>query len=260
MKKAVFFDLDDTLLDDKRSIQTAFDVTCQALAEKHGKDAKEIEAHVREAARAQYATYDFYPITVSIGINPFEGLWGNFGDVHFSGFRSMGKQIADYQLKAWQNGLQAAGISTEEAEWAREEFRSVRRRSPFVYEETFAVLDELKEKGIRLLLLTNGAPSLQLEKLTMTPELVPYFDHILISGNFGFGKPEKAIFDHALRLMNVDAEDVLMVGDNQGTDILGAARTGIESVWIDHGENKPPVEGANPVHTISRLQDVLTLV
>ncbi|OLN22063.1 HAD family hydrolase [Domibacillus antri] len=259
MKKAIFFDLDDTLLDDKKSIQTAFDVTCGELAEKYEKDASDIEHHVRIAARAQYETYDFYPVTISIGINPFEGLWGNFGDVHNSQFRNMGEHIADYQLKTWQNGLSAAGIPALEAEWARERFRTVRRESPFVYEETFEVLNELRAKGFRLLLLTNGAPSLQLEKLTMTPDLVPYFEHILISGNFGFGKPEQAIFDHALKLMDVNAEDALMVGDNQGTDILGATRTGIESVWIDHGEGKV-IEGANPVHTVSRLKEILHLV
>ncbi|WP_309091286.1 HAD family hydrolase [Domibacillus sp.] len=260
MKKAVFFDLDDTLLDDRKSIQTAFDVTCGELAEKYEKDAAEIEKHVRTAAHAQYQTYDFYPVTLSIGINPFEGLWGNFGDVHHNGFRSMGDQIADYQLKAWENGLKQAGIPASEAEWARDRFRNVRRKSAFVYEETFDVLNTLRDKGIRLLLLTNGAPSLQLEKLTMTPELVPYFEHVLISGHFGFGKPEKAIFDHALRLMDLEPGDVLMVGDNQGTDILGATRAGIESAWINHGGEGKIVEGANPVHTLSRLKDILSLI
>lgn len=259
MKKAVFFDLDDTLLDDKKSIQTAFDITCSELAEKYGKKASDIEKHVRAAARSQYETYDFYPITLSIGINPFEGLWGNFGDVHHNGFRSMGDQIADYQVKTWENGLTEAGIPASEAEWARERFRNVRRKSAFVYEETYHVLNTLRDKGIRLLLLTNGAPSLQLEKLTMTPELVPYFEHVLISGHFGFGKPEKAIFDHALRLMELEPSDVLMVGDNQGTDILGATRAGIESAWINHGEGKV-VEGANPVHTLNRLKDILSLI
>lgn len=259
MKKAVFFDLDDTLLDDKKSIQTAFDVTCGELAEKYEKKASDIEKHVRDAARAQYETYDFYPITLSIGINPFEGLWGNFGDVHHNGFRSMGDQIADYQAKTWENGLAKAGIPASEAEWARERFRNVRRKSAFVYEETYDVLNTLRDKGIRLLLLTNGAPSLQLEKLTMTPELVPYFEHVLISGHFGFGKPEKAIFDHALRLMMLEPSDVLMVGDNQGTDILGATRAGIESAWINHGEGKV-VEGANPIHTLNRLKDILSLI
>ncbi|OZI11348.1 HAD family hydrolase [Bacillaceae bacterium SAS-127] len=258
MKKAIFFDLDDTLLNDRKSIQTAFDVTCQELAEKYGIEAKTIEEHVRAAAREQYETYSFFPITVQIGINPFEGLWGDFGDVHHYQFRRMGEQISDYQLKSWENGLKKVGIETAAA-WAKERFREVRRESPFVYEETFQVLDELKEKGYRLLLLTNGAPSLQLEKLTMTPELVPYFEHIVISGNVGFGKPDPVIFEHALRLMELSPREALMVGDNLSTDILGATRVEMDSVWIDHRDGKQ-VDGANPTYTVNRLQELLNII
>ncbi|WP_203364453.1 HAD-IA family hydrolase [Bacillus sp. REN10] len=258
MKKAVFFDLDDTLLNDRKSIQTAFDITCQELAEQYGIDAITIEEHVRAAAREQYETYSFFPITVQIGINPFEGLWGNFGDVHHHQFRQMGEQISDYQLKSWENGLKKLGIETAAA-WAKERFREVRRQSPFVYEETFQVLDTLKDKGYRLLLLTNGAPSLQLEKLTMTPELVPYFEHIVISGNVGFGKPDPVIFEHALRLMDLSPQDVVMVGDNLSTDILGATRMKMDSVWIDHKDGKH-VEEAKPTYTVNKLQELLGII
>ncbi|KIL78097.1 HAD family hydrolase [Bacillus badius] len=254
MKKAVFFDLDDTLLNDRKSIQTAFDVTCGDLEQKYGIGQAEIEASVREAAREQYQQYSFYPVTLHLGINPFEGLWGDFGDVHHWQLRQMGKDISDYQLKTWEKGLAAVGIQGA-ADWAKERFREVRRRSPFLYEDTIAVLDQLKENGCRLLLLTNGAPSLQLEKLTMTPELVPYFEHIVISGNFGFGKPDPSIFAHALKLMDVRAEEAIMIGDNLGTDILGATRLGMESILIDHGDGRK-VDGATPTYVVRTLSEV----
>ncbi|MFK2826279.1 HAD-IA family hydrolase [Bacillus sp. B190/17] len=252
MKKAVFFDLDDTLLNDRKSIQTAFDVTCGDLEQKYGVDKDTIEESVRHAAREQYQQYSFYPVTLHLGINPFEGLWGNFGDVHHTLLREMGKDIADYQYKSWEKGLKAVGIEGA-ADWAKERFREVRRYSPFLYDETLTVLDQLKEKGFRLLLLTNGAPSLQLEKLQMTPELVPYFEHILISGNFGFGKPDPSIFTHALKLMDLSPEEAIMVGDNLGTDILGATRVGMDSIFIDHGDGRQ-VEGAKPTYTVQALR------
>ncbi|KMY52777.1 HAD family hydrolase [Bacillus sp. FJAT-27231] len=254
MKKAVFFDLDDTLLNDRKSIQTAFDVTCGDLEQKYGVNKDTIESSVREAAREQYQTYSFYPVTLHLGINPFEGLWGDFGDVHHWQLRQMGKDINDYQLNTWRKGLESVGIQGAE-EWARERFREVRRYSPFLYDDTIEVLDKLKENDFRLLLLTNGAPSLQLEKLTMTPELVPYFEHIVISGNFGFGKPDPSIFAHALKLMDVSPEDAIMIGDNLGTDILGATRVGMDSILIDHGDDRK-VEGAKPTYTVRTLSEV----
>lgn len=257
-KKAIFFDLDDTLVNDRKSIQTAFDVTCGDLEQKYGISSQVIEAAVREAAREQYQHYSFYPVTLQLGINPFEGLWGDFGDVHHWQLRQMGKDISDYQLQTWTNGLKAAGIN-EGAAWAKERFREVRRSSPFLYEETYSVLEQLKAAGLRLLLLTNGAPSLQLEKLRMLPELPPYFEHILISGNFGFGKPDSAIFHHALKLMDTAPEEAVMVGDNLSTDILGATRVGMDSILIDHGDGRI-VEGAKPTHTVSSLQETLDVI
>ncbi|MCG2953054.1 HAD-IA family hydrolase, partial [Escherichia coli] len=75
-------------------------------------------------------------------------------------------------------------------------------------------------------LLTNGSPQLQNIKLEITPEIVPYFDEIVISGAFGRGKPDPSIFDHALSLLNLSKDEVIMVGDNLMTDILGASRAG----------------------------------
>ena len=92
--------------------------------------------------------------------------------------------VPTYRKEAWTRGLKALGIEDEAfgAELA-ERFPAERRKKPFIYDDTFAVLDELKGK-YKLLLLTNGSPDLQNTKLTITPELVPYFDEIVISGAF----------------------------------------------------------------------------
>ena len=88
----------------------------------------------------------------------------------------------------------------------RQYFPNMRKESPFIYEETFEVLDQLKGK-YTLLLMTNGSPSLQNTKLEISPEIAPYFDHILISGAFGRGKPDPSIFEHALDLVGLTADE-----------------------------------------------------
>ena len=80
MIKAIFFDLDDTLLWDKRSVAEAFKATCQLAEERYGVDPVRLEEEVRKAARELYSSYETYPFTQMIGINPFEGLWGEFKD------------------------------------------------------------------------------------------------------------------------------------------------------------------------------------
>ena len=237
MIKAILFDLDDTLLWDQKSVKEAFSATCLVAAEKYNIDSEELENAVRKEARLLYSSYETYPFTQMIGINPFEGLWGNFLDDE-ENFRKMSEIVPRYRKESWSKGLLSIGIDDDEfATTLAERFPEERRKKPFVYDDSFAVLDRLKGK-YKLLLLTNGSPDLQNTKLDITPELVPYFDQIVISGAFGRGKPDPSIFEHALSLLEIDKEKALMVGDNLMTDILGATRAGIKSVWINRHDKE----------------------
>lgn len=256
--KALFFDLDDTLLWDNKSVKTAFQKTCAHASTKVNVDAASLELAVREEASALYDTYETRPFTQMIGINPFEGLWGTFDDPT-EDFQKMKAIIPEYQKQAWTNGLKKLGIEDQALglELATY-FPNMRKESPFIYEETFEVLDQLKGK-YTLLLMTNGSPSLQNTKLEISPEIAPYFDHIVISGAFGKGKPDPSIFQHALDLVGLTADDVLMVGDNLMTDILGASKVGMKSVWINR-ENKAASDEVKPTYTIENLRELLAIV
>ncbi|MET3504167.1 HAD family hydrolase [Halalkalibacter oceani] len=258
MIKAIFFDLDDTLLWDQKSVQSAFDATCQVAAEKYDIDPKALEKAVREEARKLYASYETYSFTQMIGINPFEGLWGNFLDED-ENFKKMKEVVPGYRKDAWTNGLKALGIEDEAFGYElAERFPQERRKHPYVYEESFQVLDKLK-KDYRLLLLTNGSPDLQQTKLAITPELVPYFDHIVISGAFGKGKPDPSIFTHALEKMGIEKDEAMMVGDNLMTDILGASRAGMKSVWINR-HDKPKSDDVIPDYEIKHLEELYPIL
>lgn len=52
------------------------------------------------------------------------------------------------------------------------------------------------------------------------------------------GKPNKYIFEMALKTMNIDKNKVLMVGDRIATDILGASNAGLKSALVKTGEYK----------------------
>lgn len=253
----VFFDLDDTLLWDEESVRQAFRRTCEIAKETYKLDPEKLEEAVRKSARALYESYETYPFTQMIGINPFEGLWGTFRDKG-EDFKKLSEIAPTYQKQAWTNGLLELGIDDADfgAELAKT-FPRERKKVPFLYDESLQVLDKLKGK-YKLLLLTNGSPELQNIKLEITPELRPYFDEIVISGDFGKGKPDPSIFEHALGLLNVKPEEVLMVGDNINTDILGASRTGIRSAWINHKGME--AQKVKPTYEIKNLHEVLDIL
>jgi len=258
-KKAILFDLDDTLLWDERSVQEAFDATCQEASVAAGVDPKALEQAVRREARALYEGYETFPFTQMIGINPFEGLWGDFREGEAPEFRALERLAPKYRSDAWTRGLSAVGVN-DPALGAKlgERFPAIRRSLAYVYEETYEVLDALRGNA-KLLLLTNGSPDLQKEKLSGVPKLAPYFDHIVISGDFGRGKPDPSIFRHAIQLLGIDPEEGIMIGDKLTTDILGSSRIGMDNVWINHhgadvGANVPPK------HTVTRLKEILELI
>jgi ribonucleotide monophosphatase NagD (HAD superfamily) len=86
----------------------------------------------------------------------------------------------------------------------------------------------------------------------------PYFDQIVISGDFGKGKPDPSIFEHALSLMGLNKEEVLMVGDNLMTDILGANRAGIKSIWVNrHNKERNEVI---PTFEITHLSELFEII
>lgn len=257
MIKAVIFDLDDTLLWDKRSVKEAFRATCALAAERCGADPDDLEEAVRRSARELYEGYDTYGFTQMIGINPFEGLWGRFQD-EGEDFRQLRELVPGYRKDAWTNGLASIGKADPElgAELA-EVFPEERKNHPFVYDDSFKVLDRLKGT-YRLLLLTNGSPELQQTKLDLTPELVPYFDEIVVSGAFGRGKPDPAIFEHALKRMDISRHEAVMVGDNLNTDILGANQAGITSVWVNR--HAAAADRIRPDHEIQSLTQLPALL
>ncbi|AWB44870.1 haloacid dehalogenase [Paenibacillus sp. CAA11] len=257
--QAVCFDLDDTLLWDERSVREAFEAVCRTAAAEKGLNAEALEQSVRKSARSLYESYETYPFTQMIGINPFEGLWATFNGGEQPEFRQLEQLAPVYRQEAWRLGLLDQGVDDLAlAKRLAEQFGAERRARPHVYEETFQLLEELQGR-VKLLLLTNGCPALQQEKLDGVPKLAPYFNEVIVSGTFGKGKPDPSIFHHALSLLGCKPEETLMVGDKLTTDIKGALGAGITAVWINR-DGKDRSDEIVPNYEIHSLMDLLPLM
>ncbi|KIL39515.1 haloacid dehalogenase [Gordoniibacillus kamchatkensis] len=257
--QAVLFDLDDTLLWDERSVKEAFEATCRVAEQRSGIDPAQLEAAVREEARSLYESFETFPFTKMIGINPFEALWAHFTGGEHPMFRKLQELAPGYRTEAWTRGLRRLGVDDPAlGRELGERFPQERRARPLVYDATFRVLEQLRGK-YKLLLLTNGAPDLQQEKLAGVPELAGYFDHIVISGSFGEGKPATSIFRHALELLGIEPEHGIMVGDKLTTDILGSNTVGMANIWIDH-HGAQGSDQIVPKHRVTKLEDILPVI
>ena len=122
-----------------------------------------------------------------------------------------------------------------------------------------ALLDALHDAGVRMGLITNGFTALQLARLERTG-LREHFDPLVISEQLGVAKPDVRIFEHALeRMGQPPREQVLMVGDNPHSDILGGLNAGLHTCWFNpHGHEAP--EGIAPHHQVSSLHELQALL
>lgn len=125
------------------------------------------------------------------------------------------------------------------------------------YPDTVPVLLQLREKGCKLGIITNGIAVKQWEKLIRLG-LNHFFHAVVISESYGVSKPSRELYEIALREMGVDAKDAVMVGDKIDVDIAGAKDAGFRTVWISH--KKPLAGDVKPdamVESIAQLPRVI---
>lgn len=63
--------------------------------------------------------------------------------------------------------------------------------------------------------------------------LAEYFHFSLAAGEVKSWKPDRQIFEHALRIAGVKAEETFYVGDNYFADVVGARNAGLKPILID---------------------------
>ncbi|MEI7766097.1 MAG: HAD family hydrolase [Phycisphaerae bacterium] len=97
--------------------------------------------------------------------------------------------------------------------------------------DTVTVLNTLRQRGLKLGLITNGDGYMQAQKLKHTG-LEGWFDYLGIEGALGYGKPDPRAFHNALAQLKLTPAEVVMVGDNLGHDVQTAQALGIRSFWL----------------------------
>lgn len=117
-------------------------------------------------------------------------------------------------------------------------------------------LQKLRDHGIPLALITNGNATYQRQKIWQH-HLEPFFNVILIEGEFGVGKPDPRIFHAALDQLQIPAQETWMVGDRLALDIAGSQRLGIFAIWFDAAKRGLPEKSAIcPDRIISTLPEL----
>lgn len=244
-RPVLIFDLDDTLLIQEETNKQLI----LAMAAENGLEPVVFHRQFHEVYRNHFNSFPFIHYCRQVGISAGEGLWGDFGGAD-EGHAQLRQLIPQFRREAWTLALRSMGVIPTQAdikagrlvlesvaEYWSSEFIRRRKAMQALFPGTKELIYSLKEKYF-LAILTNGATELQWFKVDSTG-LRSAFDTIIVSGDYGVGKPNKAIFDILIKSFKDRADKFLMIGNSLSSDIQGAVNAGLPCVWVDRDEEKP---------------------
>lgn len=127
----------------------------------------------------------------------------------------------------------------------------------YTVDGTFDLLDYLKEKQYRLYAVTNGLSTTQYNRIACSG-LKPYFDGVFVSEEAGFQKPEKEYFDYVIRrIPEKNKANILIIGDSQSSDILGALNAEIDACWFNPKKAEPRYPSKYEIARLAELKTIL---
>ena len=133
-----------------------------------------------------------------------------------------------------------------------------------ILDDVRCVLDELKARGIPMYILSNTIFTSSATKRHLTHHgILHYFEEVYASAEFGVRKPSPRFFDAAIadifrRHPDLTKADLLFVGNDYVTDAHGGVAAGIDTVWynVEGAANEDDLD----VAVVENFQDVLALI
>ncbi|MDO4944024.1 MAG: HAD family hydrolase [Ruminococcus sp.] len=118
-------------------------------------------------------------------------------------------------------------LNVKKPEWRKED--------EILYSDTEECLKELSSK-YKIGVIANQ--SLGTADRLANFGILKYIDLVIASAEEGIAKPDKRIFEIALKRADCRPEQAIMIGDRIDNDIVPAKRLGMKTIWVKQGFNR----------------------
>jgi putative hydrolase of the HAD superfamily len=215
----IFFDLDNTLWDFETNSRNTMQIIFQKLN--------------------LVQTHDF---------SQFFETYTRHNDSLWQSYRKNEVLKKELTRLRFQNTFDELEIKSINAEETNELYLNEMPNHKTLNEGVIEILNYLKKKRYHLNIITNGFSEVQRRKIE-TSGLKPFFDKIFISEEIKSPKPDRAIFEHAVKSSNAKKSQSLMVGDDWEVDVMGALKFGIDAVLFQNINTENLTNVSNPLNT-----------
>jgi len=199
----------------------------------------------------EHFNYDFIPEYLGIYRKCNKKLW--------DAFEIGAITIKALKVKRFELLFEEIGMSIDADEFSHQ-YLSRLAEGTYLIEGAEELLASLSGK-VGLILMTNGIKEVQRSRLSLS-SIESYFSDIIISDEVGVAKPDKKIFEIALKNMSIiDKNSILMIGDNLSSDIKGGSNFGIDTCWYNpkHEESNPGIRATYEVKDLADIREIIQI-
>lgn len=131
------------------------------------------------------------------------------------------------------------------------------RRAWRLFDDSEPCLRRLRDRGLRLAIITNAPGASQRGKIEAMG-LADSFDTLVISGELGIAKPDPRIFHTACTRLDLRPDQVAHVGDRLDVDAVAAAAAGLRGIWLNRkGAGRPCPADITTIDNLTALPDLV---
>ena len=228
--KDLFFDLDHTLWD--------------------------FETNSKETIQELYTTHRL----ADLGIVDFDGFYSTYSAHNHRLWDRYTKGFIKQEELRWKRvylSLLDFKVANEAlAKEMSQAYLEILPNKKYLFPYTIEILDYLKQKDYKMHLITNGFESVQFKKIKNSG-LQDYFIEVITSEASNSLKPQKEIFEYALKNAKASVEKSIMIGDNEFADIQGGINMGMDTVFVNHIQAIPTIPAT---YTITHLKELETIL
>jgi putative hydrolase of the HAD superfamily len=228
--KDLFFDLDHTLWD--------------------------FETNSKETIQELYATHHL----AELGIVDFDGFYSTYSAHNHRLWDRYTKGFIKQEELRWKRvylSLLDFKVANEPlAKEMSQAYLEILPNKKHLFPYTIEILEYLKQKDYKMHLITNGFESVQFKKIKNSG-LQDYFIEVITSEASNSLKPQKEIFEYALKNAKATVAESIMIGDNESADIQGGINMGMDTIFVNHIQAIPTIPAT---YTITHLKELETIL
>jgi putative hydrolase of the HAD superfamily len=237
--KAVFFDLDETLVENRIPIQELFGRMYVDFQDRLGAENREtffatLRTHAGELWGSMFNSQE---TPEQLFTNCFVQSINSTGALDNSQGEQLAREMFDHYAYLSSNNV-------------------------VFHDGALETLAKLSEAGFITGLITNGIEKIQLGKIHQL-ELQHKVDHVTVSAQARAHKPHAPVFELALTRAGVKANEAWQIGDHATNDVAGAIRAGMSGVFYNPNQHELAEVFSDlhesPSHVIQHLSEVLDL-